>query len=68
LKINELHISNFRNHELSTLKFGNDLNLIRGLNGSGKTTILEAISVCALSKTFQPTQDVGLIKAKKRLT
>ncbi|GAB1372172.1 DNA replication and repair protein RecF [Candidatus Kapaibacterium sp.] len=64
MKINELHISNFRNHELSTLKFGNDLNLIRGLNGSGKTTILEAISVCALSKTFQPTQDVGLIKAK----
>ncbi|MDT3741385.1 MAG: DNA replication and repair protein RecF [Candidatus Kapabacteria bacterium] len=61
MKINELHIINLRNHSQSSIEFGRNVNVIRGLNGSGKTTILEALSISSLSKTFLPTLDSALI-------
>jgi len=63
LKIKELHITNLRNHTSSTINFSDKLNVIRGNNGTGKTTILEAISIASLSKTFLPTSDSALIKS-----
>lgn len=60
--LNNLHIINFRNHSNNIINFGKNLNVIYGLNGEGKTTILEAISICSLSKSFLPTKDNNLIK------
>jgi DNA replication and repair protein RecF len=37
------------------------INVISGKNGAGKTSILEALSILSLSKSFQPTSDVNLI-------
>lgn len=51
-----------RNHENSSLEFSENINHFYGLNGSGKTTILEAISILSLSKTFLPSSDQDLIK------
>jgi DNA replication and repair protein RecF len=59
--ISSLNIDNLRNHSQSRLEFSPSLNILTGLNGSGKTTVLEALAICGLSKTFLPTQDAGLI-------
>ena len=44
--INQITITNFRNHASSRIKIGNAKNIIiTGLNGAGKTAVLEAISL-----------------------
>lgn len=55
-------IENLRNHEHTRVDFGAGINVFYGLNGAGKTTILEAVAIVGLSKTFLPTPDAGLIR------
>jgi DNA replication and repair protein RecF len=43
---------NFRNHRLLTFEPGDGVTLIHGLNGSGKTSILEGVHYCALTRGF----------------
>lgn len=38
------------------------MNILSGSNGSGKTSILEAISFCALAKSFVPVPDTAVIR------
>jgi len=45
MMINKVHLQNYRNHIDSEFKFTSGINLIYGLNGSGKTSILEAIGL-----------------------
>jgi len=54
-------IKNLRNHTSTELKFHKSLNIIYGLNGAGKTTILESIAISSLSKSFMPAPDMTLI-------
>ncbi len=63
--IKSLKLSNVRNHNETTAKFSPGLNIIHGLNGVGKTSMLEAISLCSLSKTFLPVPDAALINKFK---
>ncbi|MGE5341214.1 MAG: DNA replication/repair protein RecF [Candidatus Omnitrophota bacterium] len=50
--ISTLKITGFRNLENRTLSFYPKTNLIHGLNGAGKTSILEAIFLSAYGKSF----------------
>src|SRR6056297_750826 len=59
--INNLIINNLRIHEHSNYVFDVGINVIYGLNGTGKTTILEAISIASLSKSFLPVTENSLI-------
>jgi DNA replication and repair protein RecF len=59
--INSIKIKNFRNHIEKELFFTDGINVLWGNNGVGKTTILEAISVCSISKSFVTSSDVILI-------
>lgn len=43
MQVNEINLHNFRGARDLTLKFHPQMNLIVGINGSGKSTILEAI-------------------------
>jgi DNA repair protein SbcC/Rad50 len=43
MRINRLHLVNFRQHADTTIEFGTGITGIIGPNGAGKTTILEAI-------------------------
>lgn len=62
MQINKLKINDLRNHHHTELELGPGINHFYGLNGSGKTTILEAISILSFSKTFLPTNDQSIIR------
>lgn len=64
MKIDSLSLMNFRNYEKLNISFG-DLNIIYGLNGSGKTNIIEAIYTLALTKSFRINNDKVMIKKGK---
>lgn len=44
-RVNSISLQNFRNHAQNTLSFSTNTNAIIGPNGSGKTSVLEAISL-----------------------
>ncbi len=66
MKISNLKLYNFRNYENLTLEFSKKQNIIIGENGSGKTNIVEAIYVLAITKSFRGSLDKILIKNGKK--
>ncbi len=63
MKISGIRIENIRNHLLTNIDLNFGLNIFYGLNGSGKTSILEAVSICGFSKSFLPVLDSSLINS-----
>lgn len=57
-----LEFSQFRNIENLSLLADSRVNLIFGANGSGKTSILEAIHLLATGKSFRSTKTAPLIR------
>lgn len=53
MRIRKLNIHSFRNLKSTSLIDFQDFNFIHGLNGSGKTSILEAIHTLALTRSFR---------------
>src|SRR5210317_2161477 len=62
MKIKTINIKSLRNHSHTRLDFSPSMNIFYGLNGAGKTTILEAISMSSLTKSFTIYGDDHLIK------
>ena len=62
MKIDSLNIINFRNYSSQKIKFDDNLNIIYGNNGSGKTNLVEAIYTLSLTKSFRTINDKNLIK------
>lgn len=52
--IQELSLTNFRNFEGMTIKPGAHVNVVTGLNGSGKTSLLESIYCLGFGRSFRP--------------
>ena len=63
--INRIKLNNFRNYEEQEIKFDKNINIFYGDNAQGKTNILEAISLCALGKSFRTSKEKELIKKEK---
>jgi DNA replication and repair protein RecF len=59
--IKRIHIENFRNHFSSVLLPNKLINIIYGANGSGKTSILEAITIATIIKPFTNVVDSSLV-------
>jgi len=57
LRLKSISIENFRNHRHLEFEPGKSITNIYGSNGSGKTTILEAIHYCALTRGFSGNSD-----------
>ena len=65
MKIFDLKLTNFRNHTKLSVDLDDNLTLITGPNGSGKTNILEAIYILATGKSQRARYDKDLIQHKK---
>ena len=60
--INEITLRNFRNYREMTLLPHEGVNLFFGANGSGKTSLLEAIHYCALGKSHRVAGDQSVVR------
>jgi DNA replication and repair protein RecF len=63
--INKLSLLNFRNYNIGTINFDKGINIIYGENAQGKTNLLEAIYLCATSKSYRTLNDKEMIKIGK---
>jgi len=68
MRIDKLKLVNFRNYDFIEISFSENLNIIFGNNGSGKSNIVEAIYLLALTKSFRTNNEVNLIKNNKLST
>ena len=69
MALQELHIHQFRNIESQRLAFSPSLNLIHGLNGSGKTSLLEAIYYLSSGRSFRTSKHNRVVReGSDRLT
>ena len=62
MEINNLKMISFRNHKKTDISFDPGLTIIWGENGSGKTSILEAIHSLSFGKSFRTNNKKDLIK------
>ena len=62
MEINNLKMISFRNHKKTNISFDPGLTIIWGKNGSGKTSILEAIHSLSFGKSFRTNNKNDLIK------
>jgi len=61
MQIAELSLTNFRNIHKTKIKFNNKINIIYGKNGQGKTSILEAVYLLAITKSFRSSSEKVLL-------
>lgn len=61
MQVRQLKLVNFRNYKNLSITFSPRYNLIYGNNGMGKTNLIEAIFVLALTKSFRGSLDKVLI-------
>ena len=62
MSIETLKMSGFRNHKEKHIEFGPGVNVIWGENGSGKTSILEAVYILSNGKSFKTNKLIEAIK------
>lgn len=61
MNITKLELNNFRNYKKKIFNNFSNLNLIIGSNGIGKTSIIEAIYMGSLAKSFKTNNDFSII-------
>ncbi len=61
MKLTKLTLNHFRNYNHCVFEFNDNLNIIIGNNGTGKTTLLEAIHFLSLTKSFRTHNDTDAI-------
>lgn len=66
--IDDLKLLNFRSYSTLNLKFNPKLNIIYGMNGAGKTNIVEAIYALSLTKSFRTNNDNLMIMRDKNVS
>ncbi len=65
MHINNLILKNFRNYNVIEIQFSPNYNILFGENGSGKSNILEAVSVISGIKSFRGSSDDEMIQRGK---
>lgn len=60
--LGELKLTNFKNYEFQQLEFSPRLNLIAGLNGMGKTNLLDAVYYLCMGKSHFAGTDRNVVR------
>src|SRR4249920_467081 len=63
LAIRQVTLANFRNYTSAQFSFGERFNLISGLNGQGKTNLLDAIYYLSVGKSYFTPYDQRIVLA-----
>jgi len=58
LYLKNLRLYHFKNYQTAKLEFSNQINCFTGLNGSGKTNVLDAIYYLCFTKSYFQNQDL----------
>jgi DNA replication and repair protein RecF len=66
MRIQNIKLRNFRNHQDTKLDFDGETTLIIGKNGAGKTNLLEAIHLLATTKSLHSKYDKEMISHDKK--
>ena len=61
--IKNIKLSSFRCFDGANFHFSDSINFFYGVNGSGKTSLLESIFLCGNAKSFKTSKSDSLIKA-----
>ena len=62
MQLRSLYLCNFRSYEENLFEFDTGINIIKGPNASGKTTLLEAIHYFISGRSFRNAQSPDLIR------
>ena len=62
MNITKIELLNFRNYKKKIFNNFSNLNIIIGNNGIGKTSIIEAIYIGSLAKSFKTNNEWSIIK------
>lgn len=65
MKINSLHVVNFRKYTDKTIDFDGPVTFIHGPNGGGKTSVLEALYMASVGKSPRTNRDTVVILHEK---
>ena len=57
MRVRQLKLQNFRNHEETEVSWGDHVNVILGPNGAGKTNTIDAIHYLCMSRSFVANSD-----------
>ena len=60
--LSKITVTNFKNYEFQEFVFSERLNCVMGLNGVGKTNILDAIYYLCMCKSYFAGQDKNVVK------
>jgi DNA replication and repair protein RecF len=62
MDVTRLELRSFRNHEDLTVAFGPGVNFLVGPNGSGKTSVVEALHVGCTGRSFRTSTERELVR------
>ena len=68
MPIQKIEMINFRNHQKKVVTFSPGINLLWGENGSGKTSVLEAVYILSSGKSFKTNRLTETINNEKKET
>jgi DNA replication and repair protein RecF len=57
VRFQKLILTNFKNYSGQTVNFADGINVFTGLNGMGKTNLLDALYYCCMTKSYFTPQD-----------
>jgi DNA replication and repair protein RecF len=63
MQILSISLKNFRNYQTANIQLDSGINLLLGDNAQGKTSLLEAMYLCSIGKSFRTARDRELIKS-----
>ncbi|MGE0634736.1 MAG: DNA replication/repair protein RecF [Pseudobdellovibrionaceae bacterium] len=67
MQLKRLKLTDFRNHTHKELEFGEKINMVWGPNAVGKTSVLEAIYLLTIGRSFRTNRPADMVRHEAEL-